>query len=219
MMEQDVAGGDRLEDVGLIHERGRDVGRERRVAQVGPGEERDCRECREPERALRLVEILLVDLELLKEERADAVGHAGRHLEPDDGAEFPAPDLPVDDRKQVVRLLLADFHVHVARDAEGVAAEDFHAREEVVRFAAINASIGRKSAVAESPGSRFARSIASRGTKRGGSGTFTRANFRSRDSGSRASIASETDRLERNGKGCPGSTASGVRTGKTARRK
>ena len=46
-----------------------------------------------------------------------------------------------------------------------------------------------------------------------------RANFRSFVSGSRASTASDSERLERKGKGCPGSTASGVTTGNTERRK
>ena len=38
-------------------------------------------------------------------------------------------------------------------------------------------------------------------------------------SGSRASTASDSERFERNGNGCPGSTASGVSTGNTERRK
>ncbi len=46
-----------------------------------------------------------------------------------------------------------------------------------------------------------------------------RANLRSLVSGSRASTASDSDRFDRNGNGCPGSTASGVTTGNTDRRK
>ena len=46
-----------------------------------------------------------------------------------------------------------------------------------------------------------------------------RAKRRSEVSGFSASTASDSDRLDRNGNGCTGSTASGVSTGKTARRK
>ncbi len=46
-------------------------------------------------------------------------------------------------------------------------------------------------------------------------GTFTRAKWSSPVSGSRTSTASESERLEMYGNGCPGSTASGVRTGNT----
>ncbi len=53
-------------------------------------------------------------------------------------------------------------------------------------------------------------------TKRGSSGgTFTRANRCSPVSGSRTTTARFSDRFEMYGKGCAGSTASGVRTGKT----
>ena len=50
-------------------------------------------------------------------------------------------------------------------------------------------------------------------------GTFTRANFVSPVSGFFTSTARFRERFERNGNGWPGSTASGVRTGRTFRRK
>ena len=59
-------------------------------------------------------------------------GIAGVDLQPHAGAEAAAPHLPVDHRQQVVRLVLEDVDVHVARDAERVAAEDLHAREQIV---------------------------------------------------------------------------------------
>ena len=70
---------------------------------------------------------------------------------------------------------------------------------------------------------RWAAITCSRGTKRSPSGmtmkrgssggTFTRANRRSPDFGSRTRTARFSDRLEMYGKGWPGSTASGVSTG------
>ena len=59
------------------------------------------------------------------------------------------------------------------------------------------------------------RSPSGRGTKRGSrGGTLTRAKRRSPDRGLRTSTARLSDRLEMWGKGWPGSTASGVSTGK-----
>ena len=81
----------------------------------------------------------------------------------------------------------------------------------------MSASRGRNSPGRASSADALNRSS---GTNRGRiSGTFTLANRRSPDSGSAASTASDSERLEMNGNGCPGSTASGVSTGKTDSRK
>ena len=81
----------------------------------------------------------------------------------------------------------------------------------------MSASSGRNSPGRTSSGDSLNRS---RGTKRGRiSGTFTLAKRRSPLSGSAASTARDSERLEMKGKGCPGLTASGVSTGKTDSRK
>ena len=159
-------------------------------------------------------------LELLDEQAADALGDADGDLEAHAGAEAALPDLAVDDRQQVVRLVLEDVHVHVARDAERIAAEDLHAREEIVEVRGDELLERQELDCVRSAPSPATPSKVAHGTKRGRlSGTLTRANLCSSVSGSRVSTASDSDRFERNGNGWPGSTASGVSTGKTERRK
>ena len=88
---------------------------------------------RHAEEPRAFVDVLVVDLDFLDQRLAHPVRNSGRDLQPDDRAELAPPDFPVDDGKQVVRLLFANFHVHVPGHPERVAADDVHARKEVVQ--------------------------------------------------------------------------------------
>ena len=65
------------------------------------------------------------------------LAHRGRHrlvdLEPHGLAEAPAPELLLEREHQVVRLVLLELQVGVARDAEEVRLQDVHAGEEHVQ--------------------------------------------------------------------------------------
>ena len=222
VVQQQIALPDERERIGFVGKLG-DARHERRIAQVRPRQRRDRHQRPQPQRRRRRVDVFIVDLQLLEQLAADAIGDADVDLQPHARAE-PAPaHLAVDDRQQVVRLLLQDVDVHVARDAERVAAEDLHAREQIVEVRGDQLlerqEVGGRRRGGPVGGRRRIPKLAN-GTKRGRlSGTLTRAKRRSLVSGSRASTASDSDRFERNGNGWPGSTASGVSTGNTARRK
>ena len=132
MVQQAILLPDDGEEIGVLGQVVRHAGGERRVAQVGTVERRDRHEGREAQRRRRRVDVLLVDLQLLDEHAADALGDAHADLESHARAEAAPPHLAIDDRQQVVSLVLEDVDVHVARDAERVTAEDLHAREQVV---------------------------------------------------------------------------------------
>ena len=113
----------------------------------------------------------------------------------------------LDGGEEVVGLALPRGQVSVARHPEDVVRLDLHVREEVVEVGGDQCSRGTK----RNPFPTL--------TKRDSSGgTFTRAKRCSR-------LPSVTitprfsDRLEMYGNGCPGSTASGVSTGKMSRSK
>ena len=55
------------------------------------------------------------------------------HLEPHGGTEPPAPHFAIDHREQIVGLVLENLEIHVAGDAEGIAPDDLHPREQVAR--------------------------------------------------------------------------------------
>ncbi len=108
-----------------------DARQERLVAQLGAAEHRDRHQRALAQRASRFVHVLGVDSDLLHQEGADALRRPGGDLQPHARAEAALADLAVDDRQQVVRLVLEDCHVHVARDPERVAAQDLHAGEQI----------------------------------------------------------------------------------------
>ena len=187
----------------------------------GRGNEGDRHQRRQPQGRRRLVDVLVVDLQLLLQQLADAIGDAGVHLQPHAGPEAPPPHLAVDDRQQVLALLL-DLQVHVPRDPEGKAAERLHAREQVLQVG--GDELLERQELVDGVGGRAAvrrRRRPAPPAERTGAGSRGPSPGRTCapwSSGSRASTASDSDRLEMNGNGWPGSTASGVSTGNTARR-
>ena len=101
----------------------------------------------------------------------------------------------------------------------GIDPEDLHPREELVE-------VGGDELLERQEVARARPRRGACGPERSPSGHEARQDLRDldprelallRSPGPRASTASESDRLERNGNGCPGSTASGVSTGKTER--
>ena len=106
-------------------------------------------------------------------------------------------------RGEEVLGFVGQLEVGVARDAERVVREDLHPREQRVEMRGDDL-LERDEPLR--PGSA---------TKRGSSGgTFTRANRCSPVAGWRTATARLSERFEMYGKGCAGSTASGVSTGK-----
>ena len=90
---------------------------------------------REAQQAGGLVHVVLVDLELLQEQLADAVRHARRQLEPHGGSEAALAQLAIDGRQQIGGFVFQDVEIHVARDAKRVAADHVHTREQVRQIA------------------------------------------------------------------------------------
>ena len=130
MADQHVAGGDDGERVAALELDG-DARRERRIVELGDRQAGEPEQAREAEESVELVQVVLVDLELLEEHGADARRQALRDLEAHRGAEASLPDLPVDERQQVGRLVLEDVEIHVARHAERIAAVDAHPRDQL----------------------------------------------------------------------------------------
>ena len=137
VVQQDVAAGDRGEDVGLLGRvarqqadaRRRDVLRE---LQVGPVDALQLEQAAEVERRREAVDLLLGDVELLHEQAERHVVHVVADLEPDRRAEAAAQQLLLERLDEVLGLVLLDLDVLVARDAELVVLEDLHAGEQVV---------------------------------------------------------------------------------------
>ena len=153
------------------------------------------------------------DVDVAGDKRAQRLRHAGLDLEPDDRA-APAPlERALVEANEVLRLFL-DFDVAVANDAKGALAQHFIARKQqadegddqpVQRHEARGAA---KRSVGQSDEALDAcRECAP-----------ARSSF-CRRCGFKSSSASVNPRLGMNGNGCAGSTASGVKIGKTCERK
>ena len=104
------------------------------------------------ERAGDAVDVGRLELERSHQRRDDGVGRAGGDLEPHRRAAIAAPQLLLDRRDQVLRLLLVDLQVPVAGDTEAGGVQDGEAREEVagvggdhlVEQAVLDPGVGRQ---------------------------------------------------------------------------
>ena len=137
----------------------------------------------------------------------------GGHLQPHRRAE-PAPgQLAFQRLQQVLVAVLVDLQLGVAGDPEQVVLDHLHAGEELAQVDG-DELLDRQEAAPLAV-------VAARCTNRGTLfGTLTRANSSGcRRPGRAPTTARFSDRPEMYGNGCAGSTASGVRTGKTCSRK
>ena len=182
--------------------RGRRDRRPRRGLEVRPIEVDDPVQRRQVEHAGDLVDVLRLEADAAHQQVARAGRHRPLDLEADRLAEAPAPELLLDGHEQVVGLVLLDREVGVAGDPEEVALDDLHAHEQVGQVG-LDDLVDR-----DEPRRRRCRGAAA-----GSAGTLTRAKTRSPFSGSRSPTAIDRLSVEMYGNGCPGSTASGVRTG------
>ena len=134
--------------------------------------------------------------------------------------EPPARQALLDRFQQVVGFQLLDLEVGVAHHAEGVDLQQVHCGKSASQVGGqhlLQPDVEGRSGCRARRCSGHA--VPGSGTRRGSTlGTFTRAKCR-RPSGSCSSTARLRLRFEMCGKGWPGSTASGVQTGKTMRSK
>ena len=137
VVDQDVAGADRGEDVGRLVLVGRDEARrgdrrpghglEVRPVEVGDGEQPG-----QVEHPADLVAVVLAKTESTTEQRLRRGRHRPLDLEPHGRAEASTAELLLDREEQVVGLVLLDLEVGVARDPEEVVLLDLHPVEEGV---------------------------------------------------------------------------------------
>ena len=132
MVQEHVPFADQREDIGLVAQLAGLPRHERRIAQLGPRQRGDRHERPQPERPRRLVDVLLVDRQLLDEEPPHPPRDPGGDLQPHTGPESTTSHFAVDDRQEIVSLLLEDVEVHVARDPKGVGPQDLHAGKKLV---------------------------------------------------------------------------------------
>ena len=143
--------------------------------------------------------------QLIEKQGAQVRGHVVLHFDADDLAEAPLEHLLLDRREQVFRLFDGNVEIGIPRDSEHVRRDDFHSRERAPEVRADDL-LERHEVV---------RPRRARESSAAGSSAPSRARSESRRRvGSRISTASESERFEMYGNGCPGSTASGVSTGK-----
>ena len=148
------------------------------------------------------VDVRAVEVELVDEQVEEVRRHAALDLDAQRLAEATSAQLDLEGHQQVVGLVLFEREVGVARHAKEVRAPDGHAREEA-------AEVGHDEVLEQAP-----RDLRPPGRNRGSElGTLTRALRSSPVDSSRTVTAMLSERFEIIGKGCPGSTASGVSTG------
>ncbi len=78
-----------------------------------------------------LVDVTPIDLELADEELQDPGRDPALHLQADRPAEAAAGQLALQGLEQILGLVLLDFELLVARDAERDRVDDIHARKEL----------------------------------------------------------------------------------------
>ena len=149
--------------------------------------------------------VVVLEVELAEQQLEHLGRHAVLDLEAHGPAEPAAAQLHLDRGEQVVGLLLLEREVGVAGDAE---------RPSGPRRPCPGTGVESCAAITCSSGTK--RSPSGSGRNRGSSGgTFTRAKRRSSGVGvARPATPRFSDRFEMYGNGWPGSTASGVSTGK-----
>ncbi|MBG9885267.1 hypothetical protein ABE10_01425, partial [Bacillus toyonensis] len=134
VVHEHVGLADGFEDVGAFvvvarlegHGRG---GQVRLVVQVGPVDPGQVEEAAEVERAGEPVDLLVRDVELLQEQVEGDVVHVVGDLQADRWAEPSPEQLRLQRLDEVLRLVLLDLDVFVARETEGVVIEHLHAGE------------------------------------------------------------------------------------------
>ena len=133
VVDEDVAGPDRGEDVGRLvlvgrEETGRHDRRPGRQLEVGTIELGDRPQAGEVEHPADLVAVLLVQSDPIEQDLPGRRRHAPLDLEPDGLTEATPTKLLLDRQEQVAGLVLLDRQVGVAGDPEEVGVGDLHAR-------------------------------------------------------------------------------------------
>jgi hypothetical protein len=127
-----VALADGLEEVAPLGDALRQPLLERRVLEVGPVHLFDhAHQPREVHGSRDHVEVVALEAELAEEEARHRLRHVVGDFQAHGVAEVALRQLALERLAQVLHLLLLDEEVGVARDAELVAAEHVHAREEL----------------------------------------------------------------------------------------
>ena len=218
MMKQHIAFAQRREDAPrrlAVGEGGMGGGNECRIFERRPVDAVDLPQRRQVEQAGHFDDVTGVHVEFAQQQFQHALGHVVGDLESHRRAEPPARQFPFQRLQQVFVAVLFDLVVGVAGDAEGVMLNDFHAREKHragrPRSALPSADSGRFRALRRLQPSAFR----VRRSDRRCSGTLTRAKCWPPSSGWRTVTARFRLSPLTNGNGWAGSTASGVRTGKT----
>src|SRR5262245_9027503 len=132
VMEQDVLMAYDVEDVFPRAQRRRRGRRERLVFQLRQVELVERHQVGDVQGAVNRVNVLLLHLQRMAQQLDHVRAHSGGDLQPHAEAEAAVAHLLLDRLEQVARLVLFDLDVGVARDAEGLAFDDAHSREERV---------------------------------------------------------------------------------------
>src|SRR5262245_2387090 len=132
VVEQNVLVAYGVEDVFSGTQRRRRGRRERLVLQLRQVELVERHQVGDVQWAVNRVNVLLLHLQRMAQQLDHVRAHSGGDLQPHAEAEAAVAHLLLDRLEQVAGLVLFDFDVGVARDAEGLAFDDAHSREERV---------------------------------------------------------------------------------------
>ncbi len=133
MVEQHVAFGQHLEQVGPGRQPGRDEGGPGLRLEVGSVQAGQLAQPAEIDRHVEEIDAVLGDADLGDEHLEQLGGDAGGHLEADRLTEPPAVQLELDGGREVLRVVLVDGEVGVAGHPEDVVLGDGHRREEALQ--------------------------------------------------------------------------------------
>src|SRR5262247_581695 len=132
VMEQNVLVAYGVEDVFSGTQRRRRCRRERLVLQLRQVELVERHQVGDVQGAVNRVDVLLLHLQRMAQQLDHVRAHPGGDLQPNAEAEAAVAHLLLDRLEQVAGLVLFDLDVGVASDAEGLAFDDAHSREERV---------------------------------------------------------------------------------------
>src|SRR5262245_42587927 len=132
VMEQNVLMAYGVEDVISGTQRRRRCRRERLVLQLRQVELVERHQVGDVQGAVNRVDVLLLHLQRMAQQLDHMRAHPGGDLQPNAEAEAAVAHLLLDRLEQVAGLVLFDLDVGVASDAEGLAFDDAHSREERV---------------------------------------------------------------------------------------
>src|SRR5262245_27181839 len=130
VMEHDVLMTYGVEDVFARAQRRRRGRRERLVFQLRQVELVERHQVGDVQGAVNRVNVLLIHFQRMAQQLDHVRAHPGGDLQPYAEAEAAVAHLLLDRLEQVAGLVLFDLDVGVARDAEGLAFDDAHSREE-----------------------------------------------------------------------------------------